>query len=134
MEVGLIRCLKNHWLRLLGMAIRNPKNADCGFFIIMKFYTIFINRKLKFYPIGKGCKIEIAKCDSYSKSTDFFGGLPFLYLIPIIWIRCTFWFDAGSRIIGNNLRGWFFLLLAPAGSSNPAGPSHYSFPNTAGQS
>ncbi len=44
-------------------------------------------------------------------------------------IRCTSWFNAGSRIIGNNLCGCFFLFLAPAGGSNPAGPSPNLFPH-----
>ena len=49
-------------------------------------------------------------------------------------IRGTFWFDAGSRIIENNLRGCFFLLLAPVGDSKPVGPYPSPFPNPAGQS
>ena len=44
------------------------------------------------------------------------------------WIRCTSWLNAGSRIIENNLRGCFFLILAPVGGSNPAGPYHNPFP------
>jgi len=52
----------------------------------------------------------------------------------VFGIRCTSWFNAGSRIIENNLRGCFFLLLTPAGGSNPAGPYNYAFPNPAGQS
>ncbi len=48
-------------------------------------------------------------------------------------IRCTFWFNAGSRIIENKFRRCFFLFLALAGSFNPA-EEHYTspFPNHAG--
>ena len=46
-----------------------------------------------------------------------------------IWIRCTFRFNGGSRIIENNLR-FFFLFLTFAGGSNPADP----YPNPTGHS
>ena len=52
----------------------------------------------------------------------------------IFGIRCTFWFNARSRIIENNLRGWFFLFLAPVVGCNPAGHYPNPFPNPAGQS
>ena len=49
-------------------------------------------------------------------------------LLLKIGIRCTSRFNAGSRIIENNLKGCFFLLLPPAG------PYPIHFPNPAGQS
>ena len=49
-------------------------------------------------------------------------------------VRCTSWFNAGSRIIENNLRGCNLLFLAPAGSSNPVGPYTNPLPKPAGQS
>ncbi len=49
------------------------------------------------------------------------------------WIRCTYWFDAGSRIFENILRLCFFLILAPEGGSNLAGPYPNPFPNPGGQ-
>ena len=49
-------------------------------------------------------------------------------------IRCTYWFDVGSRIIENYLEGVFFLFLGPSVSSNPAGPYPNPFPNPVGQS
>ena len=49
-------------------------------------------------------------------------------------IRCTFWFNAGSGIIENKFRGYFFPILAPAGGSKPMEPYPNSFLNPAGQS
>ncbi len=49
-----------------------------------------------------------------------------------IW--CTSRFNAGSRIIENNLRRTFFLFLAPAEGSNSEGPYSDPFSNPAGQS
>ena len=43
-------------------------------------------------------------------------------------------FNAGSRIIENNLRECFFLCLAHAGGSNIAEPYPNLFRNPAGQS
>ncbi len=34
-------------------------------------------------------------------------------VVLIIWIRCNFWFNAGSRIIENKFKGCSFLFLAP---------------------
>ncbi len=48
-------------------------------------------------------------------------------------IRCTFWFNAGSRINENKLETCFVLFLALVGSSNPAEPYHNPFSNPAGQ-
>ena len=45
------------------------------------------------------------------------------------WIRCTFWFNAGSRIV-EIIKEEFF----PAGGSNPVGPYSNTFPNPAGLS
>ncbi len=47
-------------------------------------------------------------------------------IVPEEKLCCTFWINAGYRIIENNVRGCFFLFLAHAGSyPNP-------FPNSAG--
>ena len=46
-----------------------------------------------------------------------------------LWIRCTSWFNAGYRIIENNLGGVLILFLAPAGGSNLAGPYNNPYPN-----
>ncbi len=48
-------------------------------------------------------------------------------------IKCTFWFNTGSKIIEDNLWGCFFLFLDPEGGSNPSGPYPNPFPNPAGQ-
>ena len=51
------------------------------------------------------------------------------------WIRCTCWFNAGSRIIENNFRGCFLQIIAPVGGSNAAGPYPTNpLPNPAGHS
>ena len=49
-----------------------------------------------------------------------------------LWIRCTSWFNAGYRIIENNLGGVLILFLAPAGGSNLAGPYIHPSPNPEG--
>ena len=44
-----------------------------------------------------------------------------------IWIRCTSWFNAGSRIIENNFRDCFFLFLAPRRAITLWGPILITF-------
>ncbi len=51
----------------------------------------------------------------------------------IIWIRCTPRFNAGSRIIDNKLKGYYFLFLTQAGVLNLWVPI-LAFANPAGQS
>ena len=51
-----------------------------------------------------------------------------------MWIRCTFWFDAGSRIFENDFRWCFFLFLAHTGALTLRGPILIPFSNLAGQS
>ena len=46
---------------------------------------------------------------------------PSIWILYFFWIRCTVWFNAGSRIIENNLMGWFLVFLAAVGGANPAG-------------
>ena len=57
-----------------------------------------------------------------------------IILVPTFRIRCSFWFIAGSRIIENSFKGYFFLFLATVGGTNPAGPYPNQLPNPAGQS
>ena len=52
----------------------------------------------------------------------------------LVRIRWTFWFDARSMIIENNLRWCFFLFLVPARGSNHARPFPNPFTNPARQS
>ena len=56
----------------------------------------------------------------------------FLLINYNLLIRCTFWFNAGSRIIDNTLIVCFFLFLAPAGGSNQAASYPYTFSNPVG--
>ncbi len=52
-----------------------------------------------------------------------------------LWIKCTFWFNAGSWIIENIIERVFFsLFLDPVGSFNPVMPYPNHFPYPAGQS
>ena len=83
--------------------------------------------------ITKNLTMHEKKGDGTSKTISA-PNLKYSKLKQKLRIRCTFWFNTGSRIIENKFRGCFFLFLATAGGSNPAGHYPYPFPNPEGQS
>ncbi len=96
--------------------------------VLLNLFVTYFIRKYKSYKLN--CFVVLYSTMYYIKFPD--GQLIILFiryggstgeiieLINKFWIRFTFWFKAGSRIIENKFRGYF---------SYPN-----SFPNTAGQS